>query len=152
MAKNQAVCGAKDCKKGGALNSDAIFTISPVHRHFDTASDVGIYVNRRMLQRSNAAQSSAQGAGETRLPANKPAETRRRMSSGKRTTNILKPTRRELLTGAAALSATAMLAPQALAQQFPTANVNTTALAVTDSEVTVGILHSVTVTMAISET
>jgi urea transport system substrate-binding protein len=94
----------------------------------------------------------AQGVSETRLPANKPAETRRRMSSGKRTTNILKPTRRELLTGAAALSATAMLAPQALAQQFPTAKVNTTGLAVTDSEVTVGILHSVTGTMAISET
>jgi urea transport system substrate-binding protein len=74
------------------------------------------------------------------------------MSSGKRTTNILKPTRRELLTGAAALSATAMLAPQALAQQFPTAKVNTTGLAVTDSEVTVGILHSITGTMAISET
>ena len=35
---------------------------------------------------------------------------------------------------------------------FPTAKVNTTGLAVTDTEVTVGILHSVTGTMAISET
>ena len=35
---------------------------------------------------------------------------------------------------------------------FPTAKVNTTGLAVTDTTVTVGILHSVTGTMAISET
>ena len=35
--------------------------------------------------------------------------------------------------------------------EFPTAEVNTTGLAVTDTEVTVGILHSVTGTMAISE-
>ena len=56
------------------------------------------------------------------------------------------------LSGAAALSATAMMPPSALAQQFPTATVNTTGLAVTDTEVTVGILHSVTGTMAISET
>src|SRR5437879_12316953 len=74
------------------------------------------------------------------------------MSSQKWTTNLLNPTRRELLAGAAALSVSAMLSPQALAQQFPTAKVNTTGLAVTDSEVTVGILHSVTGTMAISET
>src|ERR1700694_939938 len=74
------------------------------------------------------------------------------MSSRKWTTNLPNPTRRELLAGAAALSATAMISPQALAQRFPTAKVNTTGLAVTDSEVTVGILHSVTGTMAISET
>jgi hypothetical protein len=61
MAKNQAVCGAKDCKKGDALVSVAFFTISRVHGHFDTASDVGIYVNRRMLQCSNAAQSWRKG-------------------------------------------------------------------------------------------
>jgi hypothetical protein len=74
------------------------------------------------------------------------------MSTGRWITNLSHPTRRELLAGAAALSATAMLSPAALAQQFPTAKVNTTGLAVTDSEVTVGILHSVTGTMAISET
>src|SRR5690242_14321661 len=62
------------------------------------------------------------------------------------------PTRRQVLAGAAAVSATAMLSPAALAQEFPTAKVNTTGLAVTDTEVTVGILHSVTGTMAISET
>jgi urea transport system substrate-binding protein len=66
--------------------------------------------------------------------------------------NPQSPLRRKLLLGAAAMSATALVAPRALAQQFPTAKVNTTGLAVTDSEVTVGILHSVTGTMAISET
>src|SRR5688572_10319219 len=60
--------------------------------------------------------------------------------------------RRQLLLGSAAVSAAALLPSIALAQQFPTAKVNTTGLAVTDTEVTVGILHSVTGTMAISET
>jgi len=59
--------------------------------------------------------------------------------------------RRRLLQGAAALPL-AGLSPWALAQQFPTAKVNTTRLAVTDAEVTVGQLHSATGTMAISET
>src|SRR5450631_3007100 len=67
-------------------------------------------------------------------------------------TDLLTPNRRELLLGSAALSASALLPPQALAQQFPTAKGKTTGLAVTDTEVTVGILHSVTGTMAISET
>lgn len=40
----------------------------------------------------------------------------------------------------------------ALAQSYPTAKVNTTKLAVTDTEVIVGQLHSATGTMAISET
>src|SRR6201981_401816 len=62
------------------------------------------------------------------------------------------PFRRKLLKGMVALPAIALLPPQVLAQQFPTAKVNTTGLAVTDAEVTVGILHSVTGTMAISET
>ena len=74
------------------------------------------------------------------------------MSSGMRIPHLSTLNRRELLAGAAAVSATAMLAPGAFAQQFPTAKVNTTGLAVTDTEVTVGILHSVTGTMAISET
>jgi urea transport system substrate-binding protein len=74
------------------------------------------------------------------------------MSSGLRISHLATPNRRELLLGATALSASAMLAPTALAQQFPTTKVNTTGLAVTDTEVTVGILHSVTGTMAISET
>ena len=66
------------------------------------------------------------------------------------------PFRRKLLLGTAALSATALLAPKfvtnAFAQAPATSVVNTTGLAVTDTEVTVGILHSVTGTMAISET
>jgi urea transport system substrate-binding protein len=59
--------------------------------------------------------------------------------------------RRRLLQGAAALPL-AGLPAWALAQQFPTAKVNTTKLAITDTEVTVGQLHSATGTMAISET
>ncbi|MCJ2128236.1 urea ABC transporter substrate-binding protein [Methylobacterium sp. E-045] len=61
--------------------------------------------------------------------------------------------RRRLLLGLAAAPfiATARLSP-VLAAETATAAVNTTGLAVTDSEVTVGILHSVTGTMAISET
>src|SRR6478735_7005615 len=73
------------------------------------------------------------------------------MSSGKRIPPLSTLNRRELLAGAATISATAMLAPGAFAQQFPTAKVNTTGLAVTDTEVTVGILHSVTGTMAIEQ-
>src|ERR1700730_6836783 len=74
------------------------------------------------------------------------------MSSRQRISHLATPSRRDVVVGAAALSAAAMLAPTALAQQFPTAKVNATGLAVTDTEVTVGILHSVTGTMAISET
>jgi len=59
--------------------------------------------------------------------------------------------RRRLLQGAAALPLAGIPA-WALAQQFPTAKVNTTKLAITDTEVTVGQLHSGTGTMAISET
>jgi len=59
--------------------------------------------------------------------------------------------RRRLLQGAAALPALG-LGGVALGQQFPTAKVNTTKLAVTDTEVTVGQLHSSSGTMAISET
>jgi urea transport system substrate-binding protein len=62
------------------------------------------------------------------------------------------PVRRKLLLGAAGAAAATLLPPMAMAQQFPTSVVNTTGLAVTDTEVTVGILHSVTGTMAISET
>jgi urea transport system substrate-binding protein len=62
------------------------------------------------------------------------------------------PLRRKLLLGTAAVSAAAMLPPAAWAQEFPTAKVNMTGLAVTDTEVTVGILHSITGTMSISET
>ncbi|UEM18854.1 urea ABC transporter substrate-binding protein [Skermanella mucosa] len=64
--------------------------------------------------------------------------------------------RRKLLLGMAALPAAALLPgllPRAAFAQAPaTSAVNTTGLAVTDSTVRVGILHSVTGTMAISET
>ena len=59
--------------------------------------------------------------------------------------------RRRLVQGLSALPL-AGVAQRAMAQQFPTAKVNTTKLAVTDTEVTVGQLHSGTGTMAISET
>src|SRR6195256_6262520 len=74
------------------------------------------------------------------------------MSGMKHYPNILMPNRRDLLLSAAALGAGAAIPASAWAQSFPTARVNTTGLAVTDTEVTVGILHSVTGTMAISET
>jgi len=60
--------------------------------------------------------------------------------------------RRAMMMGSAAFGAS-LFAPKALmAQSYPTAEVNTTGLAVTDTTVTVGILHSITGTMAISET
>ncbi|WP_134680463.1 urea ABC transporter substrate-binding protein [Paracoccus ravus] len=62
------------------------------------------------------------------------------------------PSRRAFLAASAALSASLFLPKGLRAQDFPTATVNTTGLAVTDTDVTVGILHSVTGTMAISET
>jgi urea transport system substrate-binding protein len=58
-----------------------------------------------------------------------------------------------LATFARTLLATFLLAGEGVqATGFPTAEVNTTGLAVTDTEVTVGQLHSATGTMAISET
>jgi len=59
--------------------------------------------------------------------------------------------RRRLLQGLGAMSMVG-LPGLAMAQQFPTAKVNTTKLAVTDTEVVVGQLHSSSGTMAISET
>jgi urea transport system substrate-binding protein len=59
-------------------------------------------------------------------------------------------TRGAVLMAAVALSATAL--PAHADDKLPTAAVNKTGLAVTDTEVTVGQLHSVTGTMAISET
>ncbi|MGA0533540.1 urea ABC transporter substrate-binding protein [Hansschlegelia sp. KR7-227] len=60
--------------------------------------------------------------------------------------------RRQLLMGMAAAPLAGLLPKSAMAQAPATSAVNTTGLAVTDTEVTVGILHSVTGTMAISET
>lgn len=64
---------------------------------------------------------------------------------------IKSSSRRSILRGMAALPLLG-LPLRAYAQQFPTAKVNTTKLAITDGEVTVGQLHSATGTMAISET
>src|SRR4029078_12328307 len=62
------------------------------------------------------------------------------------------PLRRKLLLGAAALPLISMLPRPSFGAGPATAAVNTPGLAVTDTEVTVGILHSATGTMAISET
>jgi urea transport system substrate-binding protein len=57
-----------------------------------------------------------------------------------------------LLSSAILATSLALCIGKADAEDFPTAKVNTTGLAVTDTTVTVGILHSATGTMAISET
>src|SRR6202007_750140 len=62
------------------------------------------------------------------------------------------PLRRKPLMGMAALPAISMLPRPSFADVPATSAINTTGLAVTDTEVTVGILHSVTGTMAISGT
>ncbi|GLK56261.1 urea transport system substrate-binding protein [Methylopila capsulata] len=67
-------------------------------------------------------------------------------------TGFHSPLRRKLLMGMAAAPFAGMMPKTAFAQTPATAAVNTTGLAVTDTEVTVGILHSATGTMAISET
>ena len=73
------------------------------------------------------------------------------MSSQNDRPDLESPYRRRLMQGLASLP---LLAVPGInwAQQFPTAKVNTTKLAITDTEVTVGQLHSATGTMAISET
>lgn len=62
--------------------------------------------------------------------------------------------RRGFMKGAllGAMMAAGLINGHAFAADYPTAKVNTTGLAVTDSTVKVGILHSATGTMAISET
>ncbi|MGA1832782.1 urea ABC transporter substrate-binding protein [Rhizobium wenxiniae] len=66
--------------------------------------------------------------------------------------NALSINRRKLLAGFASLPLLSLMSGPLSAADYPTATVNTTGLAVTDSTVKVGILHSVTGTMAISET
>ncbi|MEB0013810.1 urea ABC transporter substrate-binding protein [Glaciimonas sp. Gout2] len=72
-------------------------------------------------------------------------------SSRRTSSTVASSQRRKMLLGLAASAAMA-LPLTVFAQQFPTAKVNTTKLAITDTEVTVGQLHSATGTMAISET
>jgi len=74
------------------------------------------------------------------------------MTSRTHSSRFLATTRRKLLLGMAALPAATLLPHAARAAAPATSAVNTTGLAVTDDTVTVGILHSVTGTMAISET
>ena len=74
------------------------------------------------------------------------------MSDPKTPKPVSGPNRRAVLAGGTALTASLFMPKELRAQDFPTAEVNTTGLAVTDATVTVGILHSVTGTMALSET
>ncbi|MCX8253897.1 Urea ABC transporter substrate-binding protein [Beijerinckiaceae bacterium RH AL1] len=64
---------------------------------------------------------------------------------------LASPLRRQILKGIAALPAVSLFGRRAFAAPATSA-VDTTGLAVTDDSVTVGILHSITGTMAISET
>ena len=67
--------------------------------------------------------------------------------------SITSSIRRGILLGITALPVIAFTSSNAWANaDFPTSVVNTTGLAVTDDTVTVGILHSITGSMAISET
>jgi urea transport system substrate-binding protein len=68
------------------------------------------------------------------------------------TTNNIPSWRRALLVSAAAFAVAQAGLANAAPEEFATSVVNTTGLAVTDDKVTVGILHSITGTMAISET
>ncbi|MDB0047129.1 urea ABC transporter substrate-binding protein [Porticoccaceae bacterium] len=67
-------------------------------------------------------------------------------------TNNIPSWRRALLVSAAAFAVAQAGLTNAASEEFATSVVNTTGLAVTDDTVTVGILHSITGTMAISET
>ena len=67
-------------------------------------------------------------------------------------TNNIPSWRRALLVSAAAFAVAQAGLTNAASDEFATSVVNTTGLAVTDDTVTVGILHSITGTMAISET
>lgn len=91
--------------------------------------------------------------------ADKPTKTPNKSNKGATSVDAQKsgptfaaPSRRELLMGGVALSASLFAPKFARASDYPTAEVNTTGLAVTDDTVTIGILHSITGTMAISET
>ena len=74
------------------------------------------------------------------------------MSKDEKSGHTRSHSRRRLLQVAAALPAISVLPRRGYAAAPATAAVNTTGLAVTDDSVTVGILHSITGTMAISET
>ena len=74
------------------------------------------------------------------------------MTDRKTPKSMAGPSRRAVMAGGTALAASLFLPKDLRAADYPTAEVNTTGLAVTDDTVTIGILHSVTGTMAISET
>jgi urea transport system substrate-binding protein len=85
-----------------------------------------------------------------RRPLPDPLTKESQMSSRKKP-DIPSQSRRRLMQGLVALPVLS-LSGLSYANTYPTSKVNTTGLAVTDKEVTVGQLHSATGTMAISET
>jgi urea transport system substrate-binding protein len=74
------------------------------------------------------------------------------MSSERDRPELHSPNRRKVVRGLASLPLLTLPGMSWSAAKYPTSAVNTTKLAVTDTEVTVGQLHSATGTMAISET
>lgn len=66
--------------------------------------------------------------------------------------NTLQTTITHIRQSLTAMALPVLLSSSLMAAEYPTAEVNTTGLAVTDDTVTVGQLHSITGTMAISET
>lgn len=72
--------------------------------------------------------------------------------SDRKKPEVQSKTRRHIVKGFGALPLLSLPSGLVFAKSYPTAKVNTTGLAVTDTEVTVGQLHSATGTMAISET
>ncbi|RFC63489.1 urea ABC transporter substrate-binding protein [Fulvimarina endophytica] len=73
------------------------------------------------------------------------------MTQSRSANTFLALTRRRLLSGLAAVPILLALGQAVPAQDFPTSEVKGNDLAVTDDTVTVGILHSITGTMALSE-
>ena len=90
--------------------------------------------------------------GNPRLTNSVSSNTNGVLMSDETKQGLQSPFRRKLLMGMAALPALTMLPRPSFGAGPATSAVNTTGLAVTDTEVTVGILHSATGTMAISET
>ena len=124
---------------------------SSIDRHFDAQIRVRIYVNRRMLHRNNTARrfhasSGPIGLASTKLERASHVIRKGRFDSFNPYAARASGRRRRAVGDGDAGAAVRWRS------SFPTAEVNTTGLAVTDTEVTVGILHSVTGTMAISET
>ena len=117
-------------------------------RRTDTSDDVRRYVILRIPRSDGRAHSCFRPDAGAQQHCGKPCTAHRDRSNhhGFKTDGFVTPPSPPARAGAAALS---MLAMSVFASTA-SAEVNTTGLAVTDTEVTVGQLHSATGTMAIS--